>query len=115
MSLPVTTPTIMNNNIYSGVEGYVGQAVGTGGGNNTIQLAGLNGDALVGYKIRITSGTGAGQERTITAVSAPIIVDKGVVTTAGQSSIIDASIGLGIKQWKVNLNCSSSLMREKPN
>ncbi len=97
-----TTPTIMNANVLSNSVGHPGQAIGSGGGNNTMQLAGLSGNALVGYKIRITDGTGRGQERTITAVSAPTIHERGTVTTAGTQSIIDANTGPGLKQWKVN-------------
>lgn len=100
-SVPVTTPTIMNNNVLSNAIGHYGQAIS--GASNTIQMAGLAGNALVGYKIRILSGTGAGQERTITAVSAPTIHDKGVVTTASTTAIIDASTGIGLKQWKPNI------------
>lgn len=97
-----TTPTIMNNNVLSNAVGHYGRAISGGGGNNKIELAGLSGNALVGYTIRITDGTGAGQERTITAVAAPVIVDRGVVTTAGTTSIVDASTGVGLKQWKIN-------------
>lgn len=96
------TPTIMNNNVLTNSVGHFGQAIGPGTGNNTIQLAGLFGNALVGYKIRIIGGTGAGQERTITAVSAPTIHERGTVTTAGTSSITDATSGSGLKQWKIN-------------
>lgn len=97
-----TTPTIMATSQYSSAVGYYGRAIGSGGGNNTIEMAGLSGNALVGYKIRIIAGTGAGQERTITAVSAPIIADRGVTTTAATQSITDASTGIGLKQWKIN-------------
>jgi hypothetical protein len=95
-----TTPTVMNNNVLSNFVGHYGQAIA--GGVNTIQLAGLNGNALVGYTIRILSGTGAGQERTITAVSAATVHDRGVVTTASTTLITDASTGIGLKQWKTN-------------
>lgn len=97
-----STPTIMNNNVLSNAVGHPGQAIGSGGGNNTMQLAGLSGNALVGYKIRITSGTGAGQERTITAVSSPTVHERGTVTTAGTQSVVDANTGAGLKQWKIN-------------
>lgn len=97
-----TTPTIMNNNVYSSFLGHYGRAISNGGGNNTIQLAGLSGNVLVGYKIRIIDGTGKGQERTITAVAAPVIAEQGVVTTAGTQSIVDATTGVGLKQWKMN-------------
>jgi len=95
-----TTPTIMNNNVYSSYWGHCGRAIS--GGASTIEIAGLSGSTLVGYKIRIIEGTGKGQERTITAVAAPVAVDRGVVTTAGTSSITDASTGVGLKQWKIN-------------
>jgi hypothetical protein len=95
-------PTVMNNNVLSNSLGHPGQAIGSGGGNNTIQMAGLSGNALVGYKIRIVDGTGKGQERTITAVSAPTIHERGTVTTAGTQSVIDANTGAGLKQWKMN-------------
>ena len=97
-----TVPTIMNNNVLSNSVGHYGRAISSGGGNNTMQLAGLHGHALVGYKIRIIAGTGAGQERTITDISAPTIHERGIVTTAGTSSIVDATTGVALKQWKVN-------------
>lgn len=97
-----STPTIMNNSVLSNSVGHPGQAIGAGTGNNTMQLAGLSGHALVGYKIRITNGTGMGQERTITDVSAPTVHERGTVTTAGTQSVIDANTGAGLKQWKIN-------------
>lgn len=97
-----TTPTVMNNNVYTNSMGHYGQAIGNGGGNNTIQLAGLSGQTLKGYKIRIINGKGAGQERTITNVSAPIVHERGVVSTAGTQSIVDANTGVGLKQWRIN-------------
>ena len=78
--------------------GYYGRAIGAGGGNNTIQMAALTGQTLKGYKIRILSGTGAGQERTITSVAEPVIAGRGVVTTASTTQITDASTGTLIKQ-----------------
>ena len=95
-----TTPTIMNNNVLSNAVGHYGRAIA--GGASTIQLAGLSGNALVGKEIRIISGTGAGQSRTISAVANPVVEDRGIVTTAGTQSIVDASTGIGLKQWKMN-------------
>jgi hypothetical protein len=97
-----STPTIMNANAISSVMGHPGRAIGSGGGNNTMQLAGLWGKAMVGYKIRITGGTGQGQERTITAISNPTIHERGTITTGGTQSIVDASTGVSLKQWKLN-------------
>lgn len=99
-STPANTPTIMNANALSNSVGHYGQAIA--GGTDTIQIAGLSGQVLVGYKIRIISGTGVGQERTITAVSAATIHERGMVTTASSTQAIDASTGIGLKQWKTN-------------
>ena len=93
-------PTIMNNNVLSNAVGHYGQAIS--GGASTIRLAGLSGNTLVGYKIRILDGTGAGQERTIISISTPIIEDRGIVTTASLLQIIDASTGVGVKAWTAN-------------
>jgi hypothetical protein len=101
-STPANTPTIFNHNVLSNSVGHYGQAIGDGGGLNTIQLAGLSGNVLIGQKIRICSGTGAGQERTITAVSAPTQHERGMVTTASTTQAIDASTGTGLKAWLPN-------------
>ena len=99
-STPANTPTIMNNNVLSNSAGHFGQAIS--GGTNTIQIAGLSGKVLIGYEIRIIAGTGAGQKRTITNVDAPVIHERGLCTTASTVQIIDASTGVGLKQWKPN-------------
>lgn len=96
------TPTTAATCAYSKWHGYYGSVISSGGGLNTVEMAGLQGEALIGYKIRIISGTGAGQERTITNVSDPIIKDRGITTTGSTASIIDASTGIGLKQWKIN-------------
>jgi hypothetical protein len=44
--------------------------------SNQVKLAGLDGYSLIGKKIRIVSGKGAGQTRTITAATEPIIISK---------------------------------------
>jgi hypothetical protein len=87
---------------YSKWHGHYGRAISSGSGSNTIELAALQGNALVGYRIRIISGRGAGQERTITAVSDPIIKDRGLVTSTSTTAIIGDNAGVGIKQWRVN-------------
>lgn len=87
---------------YSSSHGYYGRAISNGGGNNTIELAGLQGNVLVGKKIRITSGTGAGQERTITSISEPIVHEKGPITSASATALVDGSTGALIKQWEPN-------------
>ncbi len=100
LASPVTNTTVMavSHNAYIGHPGKVISCPGS----SSLEIAGLFGSALVGYKIRIISGTGAGQERTISAVAAPVIKDRGVVTTASSTTIIDASVGLQFKNWKPN-------------
>ncbi len=99
-STPANTPTIMNSNVLSNSHGHYGQAIA--GGASTITLAGLSGQAMVGYKIRIIEGTGAGQERTITNITEPTMHERGMITTASTAQVIDASTGSGIKLWKPN-------------
>ncbi|NBO98605.1 MAG: hypothetical protein EBU90_00490 [Proteobacteria bacterium] len=87
---------------YSKWHGHYGRAISAGTGLNTIEMAALVGNNLVGYKIRIIAGKGIGQERTITAVSDPIIKDRGLVSSTSNTAIVGDTSGSGIKQWRVN-------------
>lgn len=62
--------------------------------STTIRTGMPTGKSAIGYKIRIISGTGAGQERIITDVSEPTIADFGNVTSASTGAITDTS-----KNW----------------
>ena len=79
---------------YSGSRGHTISATST-----TITIGGLGrlGNVCVGSKIRILYGTGAGQERTITACSDGVIHDNGLATTATANTIGDST-----KKWRVN-------------
>lgn len=79
---------------YSGSRGHTISAT-----SNTITIGGLGrlGNICINNKIRIVAGTGAGQERTITAVSDGIIHDNGIATTASATTIGDSN-----KKWRVN-------------
>ena len=79
---------------FSGNRGHTISATST-----TITIGGLGrlGNLCNGNKIRIIAGTGAGQERTITAVSDGVIHDNGLATTAGLTTIGDST-----KKWRVN-------------
>ena len=102
LASPLLAPGVLLEISYTSAAGYNGRAIGPGTGNNTIEMAGLSGNALVGYKIRIKSGTGQGQERTITAVSAPKVKDRGVVTAASNTFVADGTAAPSIKLWKTN-------------
>lgn len=79
---------------FSGSRGHTISAT-----SDTITIGGLGrlGNLCVGNKIRILYGTGAGQERTITACSDGIIHDNGLATTASATTIGDST-----KKWRVN-------------
>lgn len=79
---------------FSGSRGHTISAT-----SDTITIGGLGrlGNLCVGNKIRILYGTGAGQERTITACSDGIIHDNGLATTASATTIGDST-----KRWRVN-------------
>lgn len=81
--------------IYGGFRGKV-----ISGTTNTITIAGLQGQRFIGKKVRIYSGTGAGQERTITAMTSPTIYEHGVAT-AGSALIITDNQTIP-KKWKIN-------------
>jgi len=80
---------------YSKYSGYRGSVIAAS--SSTVTLAGLRGNVLVGNKIRIIGGTGAGQERTISSISDAVISDFGVVTSAAIASIGDST-----KKWRIN-------------
>ena len=94
-------PNIAPSNIlagkYSAFSGSRGHVISATSTTLTVGGFGKFGNLCVGSKIRIIFGTGAGQERTITAVSDGIIHDNGVVTTASANEITDST-----KKWRVN-------------
>lgn len=65
--------------------------------SNQLRIPSTSVKSLVGYTIQIISGTGAGQERTITAVNDETIHESGVVTTATTSVLTDTT-----RKWKTN-------------
>jgi hypothetical protein len=105
-SLSNTINAFVNNATtmtYSKWHGHYGRVISAGTGSNTLELAALQGNALVGYRIRIIAGRGAGQERTITAVSDPIVRDRGLVSSGSSTQIIgDTGTSVAIKQWRIN-------------
>ena len=87
---------------FAGGQGYTGFVLGSGPGPNTLQVAGLTGQTLKTFDIRISGGTGFGQNRTITSVSDPTIWDLGTVTATEavpQRFITDSSKNWAMNQW----------------
>lgn len=90
---PVTTASLKFSK-YSGYRGHTIAATST-----TITVAGFSKHSHIpdNVKIRIVSGTGAGQERTITELADAVVADYGVVTTASATTVGDST-----KKWRVN-------------
>jgi hypothetical protein len=99
LQTPVTAPVSLVDITYKGYDGYYSNAIF--GTTTTIAGSFIDGGVCKGKKIRILEGPNDGQERTITDVSAPIIVDPQVVTTSVNTNT-PVSITDGNKQWIVN-------------
>ena len=81
---------------YSKSQGNRGKVLA--GGSSTITIPGLAAPSkLIGQKIRITSGTGAEQTRTISAASDVISLDSGVQLSGSVNSLGDTT-----KRWQIN-------------
>jgi hypothetical protein len=92
-SNPVTALT-MRYSKYAGNRGRVLSQVST----TKLKLPYISGgNMLTGTAIKILSGAGAGQERTITSVDTEVIEDSGLPTSTSTSVITDTT-----KKWKVN-------------
>jgi hypothetical protein len=85
---------------YSYHGGTRGRVIATSA--NTVTIPGLNAGSIIGKTIRITEGTGVGQERTILSATSPDIVEYGVVSTGAAASIQDLQTAASTKRWKIN-------------
>ena len=96
LASPTQAPANATSARFAGGIGYYNRVISAT--SNTIVTGLPTGKAAIGYKIRIVSGTGAGQERIITDVSDPTVVDFGVATAGAQASNI-SSITDTAKNW----------------
>ncbi len=102
LSQPPITNVTYTGMQFAGGQGYWGFVLGNGGKLNTLQIAGLTGKSFKSFDIRITSGTGIGQQRIITDVADPVIWDNGTFTSANgtpQNSQQDTSKNWILNQW----------------
>lgn len=97
LSAPTTGAVAISAMRYTTYGGYRGSVISAG--STSVVLPGLQGNKLVGKTIRITSGTGAGQERVISAITHEI-VDYGLSTTASALLLTDNQTIP--KKWKIN-------------
>lgn len=82
---------------YGGYRGNILAATAT-----TATIPGIEKDVFTGSTIRITSGTGAGQERTITAMSDKVVWDHGIMTLVTSTANAIQSFVDSTKKWKIN-------------
>lgn len=83
LASPTNAPVTATSMKFASFQGYYNRVITVPGlaTTPTTLYTGLpSAQAAIGYKIRIVSGTGAGQERMITNVSNPIPVDTGTAT-----------------------------------
>lgn len=90
------TPTTVIATKYSTFGGLRGDVLGST--TNTIKIAGLNGNILVGEKIKITSGTGIGQERIINGITHTTHA-QGFATAADAFGVTDTTQNWDYNQW----------------
>jgi len=96
LASPGITPLTASSMQFAGAQGYFGRVVSAT--SNTI-TTGLPNNSAVGFRIRIISGRGAGQERIITNVSEPTVADWGGVSTASLVNITDAAKAWTFNNW----------------
>jgi hypothetical protein len=92
-AVAAATGCSLRYSVYSGFRGWV-----LGSTSNTITVPGFTSNVSKGLKVRIISGTGAGQERTITAASEVTVWDYGVATATTSGTQIQDTV----KKWKYN-------------
>lgn len=95
LAYPMIAPVTGIAMKMSSYNGYRGNCLGAT--TNTIKIAGLSGNIMVGKTIKIYNGLGMGQERVISSVSETVIHDQGVVTAASNSLMTDTT-----KRWEIN-------------
>lgn len=82
---------------FAGALGYYNRVLSAT--STTIRTGLPTGKSAIGFKIRIISGTGAGQERIITDVSEPVVADFGVATGGTAASTLPAVLTDTNKNW----------------
>lgn len=100
LTTPPQSQTTVASSRYNDYHGFQGRAIGAGTGSNTLQCAVPKGNKCVGKKIKILYGTGAGQVRTITAVSEPTVHETIAATGGNTTHIIDSSKSFSLNQYR---------------
>jgi len=89
LASPPNAPVSSSSMRFAGAQGYYNRVISAT--TNTFTTGLPSGRAAKGYKVRIISGKGAGQERLITAVSDPIVATYGAATAGATTSLTDTA------------------------
>jgi hypothetical protein len=84
---------------YNEKQGYSGRIISIPS-STSFRAAVPGGNKCVGKIVKIISGTGIGQRRTITAVSEPTVHDTFTVTTGQTYNMTDTSKAYTYNQWR---------------
>ena len=96
---PPFSQTTCTATCYNERQGYQGRIISIPS-STSFKAAVPKGNKCVGKVVKIISGTGAGQRRTITAVSAPIVHDTLSITGGSTVALIDTNKNYAINQWR---------------
>lgn len=102
LASPGITPLTASSMRLSGAYGYTGRAISAT--STTISTGLPYTGSAVGFRIRILSGKGAGQERMITGVSDPIVADWGGASAATATTLTDSAKNWGYTGTGNNFN-----------
>jgi hypothetical protein len=105
LASPPNAPLTATSMRFAGAQGYYNRVISAT--STTIRTGLPSGQAALGYRIRIVSGKGAGQERLITAVSDPIVSDYGNATSGSGASLVDTN-----KAWALSYTGTSANLNE---
>ena len=94
---PINTPTSPTNMIYNSYHGFQSRVLSAT--STTVTGSFGFGGYLSGNTIRIISGTGAGQDRTISSIAETIVGDAGIPTAIANTTITDTTKAWTINQW----------------
>lgn len=101
LASPGITPLTASSMRFSGAAGYYGKVFSA---TSTTINTGMPGPNIgAGYRIRIISGRGSGQERLITSVSDPIVADFGGASAGAAASLTDSNRAWTFNNW---IGCS---------
>lgn len=99
LSNSVLTFTGFGNSAYNQKQGYYSRVI-EAIGSNQIRVAVPIGGKSVGSTIKIISGTGAGQSKTISAVAEPTVHDTLACTTGSTNTFTDSNKNYNRNIWR---------------